>query len=324
MKHSRSSGLIAALAATVGLSAVRAGLDVAEPYAKTGDRDRLDRAETSEKSAGDAVGLAKAVGIIVKKHQLVFLAAGLAFYAMLAAVPALIAFVSIYGLVADPADVTRLVAGFSDAVPAEVSAFVESQLSSITTASGAGLGVSAVISIVAALWSASSGTKAMVQAINLIHGIDDTRGFAKARGLALALTIGLVAFVVVAVALLTIVPSWFGDGAGADLVGVLRWPVLALVAVAGLLVLYRVAPSRQGPTWKGAAAGAAAAAVVWLAASVGLTIYASSFGSFNETYGTLGAVVVLLLWFYLSGIAVLLGAALNHALDRRRRGLPVV
>ena len=257
----------------------------------------------------------------IKRDDVPLLAAGVAFFALLALVPALVALVSLYGLVADPADIQRNVDDVLAAAPAEVRDLVESQLSSIVDSSPQGLRLGALAGLVVALWSASSGMKHLIAAVNRAYGEDETRGFIRLRGLSLILTVGAVVALLVALCALIVAPNSLSDEGSTGVLRttllVVRWPLLAVAAMCGLAVIYRYAPNRAEPRWNWVSIGAVFATVVWLAASVGFSIYSANFGRYNETYGALGAVVVMMLWLYISAYATVAGAELNAELERQ-------
>ena len=247
-----------------------------------------------------------------KRDQLALLAAGVAFFGLLALVPGLFALVSIYGLVADPSDVARHVQDLLGTAPAEVRQFIEQQLESVTGSDEGAAGVGAVLGVLVALWSASSGMKHLVDALNAAYDEDEGRGFLKVRALSLAFTIGAVVFVLFAVGVITVVPA-IVDGP----IALLRWPLLGAAFVGAIAVLYRYAPSRDEPEWKWTTPGALAATALWLAASGLFSLYVGSFGSYNETYGSLGGVVVVMLWLFLTAAVILFGAELDAELERQ-------
>ena len=257
----------------------------------------------------------------VQRDEVLLVAAGMAFYAMLAVFPALIAVVSLYGLVSNPADVQVEVEEVLGALPPSAREVISGQLSEIVAAPRGGLGFGLGASLVASLWSVSTGVKALTRAINHAYDVEEPRGFLRARLLSLAVTVGIVVFVVLAVAAIVVLPVAFAivglEGLGSMIVRLGRWPALGLTVVGGLMLLYRFAPNRPLPPWRSVVPGAVAAAVLWLGASLGFSVYASNFGTFGAAYGTLGAIIVLLLWFFLSGLAVLVGAELNGVLERR-------
>lgn len=256
-----------------------------------------------------------------KADQVPLLAAGVAFFGLLALVPALVAFVSLYGLLADPGDVARHVGDLLGAAPSEVQDLVRNQLEALTADSASSIGVGLAAGLAVALWSASSGMKHVIDALNTAYDEVEGRSFVKVRGLALLLTIGAVALLVVAMVVLTVVPSLLeGSALGSTtelVLGVLRWPALALAFAAALAVLYRVAPSRDDAEWRWVTPGAGVATVLWLVASAGFSLYVSRFGSYNDTYGSLGGVVVAMLWLFLTAYVVILGAELDAELERQ-------
>ncbi|HMJ74577.1 MAG TPA: YihY/virulence factor BrkB family protein [Iamia sp.] len=256
-----------------------------------------------------------------RRDEVSLLAAGVAFYALLSLVPALAALVSIYGLVADPADIDRQVADSLAAAPAEVRDLIAEQMSSVAQQSQGGLGITVVVGILLALWSASSGMKHLITAIDVAYDEEETRGFVALRGRALLLTVGAIAFVAVAVGVITVVPALLDDtslgGAGQLAVSILRFPFLGLGLMAGLAVLYRYAPDRDEPRWGWTAPGTIVATVLALVGSVLFSLYTSTMGSYAETYGALGAVVVLMLWLMLMAAAVVIGAEINAEAERQ-------
>ena len=256
----------------------------------------------------------------LKEDDVPLLAAGVAFFTLLALVPALVALVSVYGLVADPSDVQRLTEDALQAAPTEVQDLVTAQLDSVVNSQPSGLRVGAIVGVVVALWSASSGMQHLMGALTLAYDETDDRKFFRLRGVALALTIGSV--VVFGLALAGMVAPNALDDSGAQgtaraVLLVVRWLVLAVIAMVALSVLYRFAPDRDAPRWRWVSPGAVLATVVAVVASLAFSIYTANFGKYNETYGALGAIVVLMLWLYLIAYAVILGAELNCELERQ-------
>ena len=260
------------------------------------------------------------VRVELRRDNVSLLAGGVAFYGLLAIVPGLAALLSIYGLVADPDQIRRQVADALAAAPSEVRDFVGQQLSSIES-SNSGAVLTVVLGTVLALWSASSAMGHLVEALNAAYDEEEDRGFVKRRGLALALTVGAIVFMGLALAVIGVVPVVVDrvglGGAGTVVVWVLRWVFLLVAMMIALGVLYRVAPARDDPRLKWTTPGAIFATVVWLVASALFSVYVTNFGSYNETYGTLGAVVVLMLWLLLTAFAVIFGAEVNAELERQ-------
>jgi membrane protein len=251
------------------------------------------------------------------------IAAGLALYALLAAFPALAAGLSLYGLFASPEGVANQVGALAGVLPQQAADILRGQLQDLAAQQGGALGFGAVAGFVLALWSARKGMSALMTATNIAYDEREERSFLRELAVSLAFTLGaVVAFVVVvalAVALPLVLQSLGLAGAAQVLLTVLRWAVLWLLLVLGLAVVYRYAPDRDEPKWRWVSWGSAIAATLWLLGSVLFSLYVRNFGSYGETYGALGGVVILLLWFYLSSYVVLLGAEINSELEHQTR-----
>jgi membrane protein len=252
----------------------------------------------------------------LREHNLTLVSAGVAFYAFLAFVPALIVIVTVYGLVAKPADIQRQVRDFGKALPDEVQNFIQQQITSIGSASRAGVSVTLLIAVAIALWSASGGMAALITGVNVARDQTEPKSFVKKRGKALVLTFGAVVLLVVMMFLIAAVPSILtraGLGtAGRVVFDILRWPLLAIVIVLGLGVLYHVAVGRPKQARFGLVTpGTLVATLLWLIASGLFAVYTANFASYSKTYGSLASIVVVLLWLYLSAIAVLIGAEID-------------
>jgi len=256
-----------------------------------------------------------------KADHVPLLAAGVAFFALLALVPAMVAFVSLYGLLADPTDVARHVADLLGAAPSEVQDLVTNQLEAVTADTSGSIGFGLAAGVLVALWSASSGMKHVIEALNAAYDEEEGRGFVRQRGLALLFTLGAVLFMVAAIVVLTVVPALLEGsplGSAAELaINIARWPALAVAFAVGLAVLYRHGPSRDDAEWRWVTPGAVAATILWLLASAGFSLYVARFGSYNETYGSLGGVVVAMLWLFLTAYVVLMGAELDAEMERQ-------
>lgn len=252
----------------------------------------------------------------IREHNLTLVAAGVAFYAFLALVPALIAIVSIYGLVADPHDVERLVKDVGSSLPVEVQNFLVFQLTSIVNANGAGVTTAAVIAIALALWSASGGMAALVTAIHVAYEKDEPKGFVVKRGKALLLTLGAIVFLgVVAFFIVAVRPLLAHAGLGTVgriLLDILSWLVLGTLVLVGIGLLYRFAVKDSPRGWLGfLTPGTATAMVLFLVVSGLFAAYTASFASYGKTYGALASIVVVLLWLWLSSLVVLVGAEID-------------
>ncbi|AEA24547.1 ribonuclease BN [Pseudonocardia dioxanivorans CB1190] len=256
-----------------------------------------------------------------KADNVPILAGGVAFFAFLALFPALIAAITVYGLVADPAQVGDQVDRLAAILPAAARPIVADQLGAVSSAGTGALGVGLVVSLLAALWSASAGTMNLIRATNLAYDEEETRGFLRLRGTALGLTLAAIVFVLLAVALVAAMPAVFEavglGGAGLVVAQVVRWVLLVVLVVVALAVVYRVAPDRDAPKFRWVSVGAVVATVLWLVGSIVFSVYVDNFGSYNKTYGALAGAVVLLLWLYLTSYIVLLGAEINAESERQ-------
>lgn len=247
------------------------------------------------------------------KDNVSMLAGGVAFFGFLAVIPALIALVSLYGLVADPTEVAATIEGLSEALPASAQQLVADQIGSVVSAGTGSLTTGLVISVLAALFSASSGTQNLMAAINIAYDETESRGAVKLRALALGLTVGAIVFVVVAIVLVAVAPIVLDalGTVGRILGQVVRWVLLVGLVVLGLAAVYRIAPDRDAPRLRWVTPGSGIATVLWVVGSVAFSFYVDNFGSYNKTYGTLAGIVVFLLWLYLTSYIVLLGAEIN-------------
>jgi membrane protein len=256
---------------------------------------------------------------ITSAANLDLIAAGVAFYAMLAVFPAVAAVVALLGFVADPALVDEQLEVLRGLMPPEAFALLDGQVSALIAANSSVLGWATLLSLGAALWSTRAGVGALVRGLNAVYGLRPRAGFwhsAWAMALTLVL-IGMVLLAFVAVIVVPVVLAVLPLGAATSIaLVVLRWAMLVSVGLSALWLVYRYGPNHgQGggpPRWTGP--GVLLALVLWLAPSWGFSTYLGYVGSYNRVYGSIGAVVLLLMWFFLTAYAVLLGAALNRAL----------
>jgi membrane protein len=259
----------------------------------------------------------------IKEDKLSIIAAGVAFYGLLAIFPALIALVALYGLVFDPAQVEQQISAVSGILPAEAADIVLGQLRDLTSTDRRALGAGAIGGIVLALWSASAGMRTLMQALNVAYDEEEKRGFFRFYGTALLLTLGAIAGMIVAISLVVALPAVLKllglDDALKWLISIAAWPILIVMVLVGLSIVYRFGPSRRPARWRWVSGGAILATVLWLIGSLLFTFYVTKFGNYNETYGSVGAIVILLMWFLLSSYAVLIGAELNAEMERQTR-----
>jgi membrane protein len=248
-------------------------------------------------------------------------AAGITFFTLLAVFPAMTALVSLYGLFADPAAIAQHLETLSNVIPGGGMQILEEQIQRLTAKGHTTLGLGALLGLGVALWSANGGMKALCDALNIAYGEEERRSFLRRTLITLALTIGGILFMLLAMAAVLVLPvvlNLVGLGGTADLLlRALRWPLLLLAVIFLLACIYRFGPSREQPKWRWVSWGSALAAAIWLIGSVAFSWYVANFGNYNETYGSLGAVIGFMTWIWLSATIVLLGAELNAELEHQ-------
>ena len=257
----------------------------------------------------------------ILRDRVLAVAAGVTFYALLAIVPAITALISVFGLILAPSEVPDLLAPLYGLMPEEAAVLVTDQATRIAAKADDALSLTALVALLIALWSANGGTKALIEALGIAHDVRETRSFFRLTLVALGFTLGALVLVILlgaAVAALPFLVEHLGR-IGGPLVLILRWPVILALLLLVLAVLYRWGPDRPDAEWRWITPGAVVAALGLVAISGGLGWYVANFGSYDETYGSLAAVVVLMLWIWFSTTMVLVGAELNAELDRRSR-----
>ena len=259
----------------------------------------------------------------IKEDRLSIIAAGVAFYGLLAVFPGLIALVAIYGLAFDPAQVEQQVGALRGVLPPQAAEVLLGQLHDLTTTDSTALGFGAIAGILLALWSASAGMRTLMEALNVAYDEDEKRGMIAFYGTALLLTLGAIFGTVVAISLVVAMPvalNFLGLGDALKwLISIGGIVILVITVMSGLAITYRFGPSRKTPQWRWVSWGAVIATLLWILGSVLFSIYVTRFGNYNETYGSVGAIVILLMWFLLSSYAVLIGAEVNAEMERQTR-----
>jgi membrane protein len=257
-----------------------------------------------------------------KRHQASVLAGGVAFYGFLSMLPALVALVSGYGLLADPEDVRRQVDLLAGGLPEAVQAAVYREMSTLVVRSSRTLSLEATIGLFAAIWAATKGTKALITALSFAFGQQETRGFIRLKLTAFLFTAGAIVFGVLSIGAMIVLPivmSHLGLSLLAQHLAVwLRWPALALVLLFGLAVTYHYGPARPPGRWRWVTAGSVVAAALWLAGTAVFSWFVSRFASGGKVDGSLGVVITLLTWFLLSAHIFIIGAELNAEIARQR------
>ena len=248
-------------------------------------------------------------------------AGGVTFYLLLALVPSLTAFVSLFGLIADPGTISEFVASLRGVLPSDGIDLIRDELDALLSQETGKLTFGFAFSYAFALWITNNGVKAMIGALNIANDEVEKRSFVRLTLVSLAFTLALMATAVVMLVAVTAVPVALAGvgvtGLDLSLLGLLRWPVLLVVVALGLAIVYRFAPSRSEPRWRWVSWGSALATAVWIAASVAFTVYLENFADYNATYGSLGALVGFLFWVWISVLIIIAGAALNAEMERQ-------
>lgn len=257
----------------------------------------------------------------VSKDRVLAVAAGVTFYGLLAIFPAITAFVSLYGLVADPGTVAEQLSAAEGMLPGGAIEVVRDQVTRISTGNETKLGFAFVIGLGLSAWSANAGVKAVFDALNVAYGEDEKRSFLRLNLTSLTFTLGILVFAVLAIGAVAAIPVMLDylylGNATEWLIWLGRWPALIGILMIGLAALYRFGPSRDDAQWKWVSPGAIFASVAWLLGSVLFSWYVASFEDYNKTYGALGAVIALLMWMWLSATIILVGAELNSEAERQ-------
>jgi membrane protein len=257
----------------------------------------------------------------IGEDRIMLVAAGVTFYLLLALFPALAAFVSLYGFVADPKTIADQVAYLGGVLPSGGLDMIRGQLQALANASGKALSFGFVVGFLVALWSANSGIKAIFEAMNVAYEEEEKRSFIWLNLLSLAFTLGAMVVGILMVVIVGVVPAVLAflhlGGLTEVLVRVLRWPLLLIAVAVVISIIYRYGPSRERAQWRWINWGAAVAAVVWLVASVLFSWYLQNFANYNATYGSLGAVIGFMMWTWISVLILLAGAELNSEIEHQ-------
>lgn len=288
---------------------------------RTAERDRNVDSPTDVSPEG-WWGVAKQAWKEAGEENLGLIASGVAFYAFLAFVPLLTAVVLSYGLVSSPEQVAGHIAALSQMMPQQAAEIIGGQLQNMVETADTTAGLGLLLAIAIALYGAMRGANAIVTALNIVFDVEESRGFLKQTAVALAITFGLVLvfiFASLAISMMGLVEELLPDLGGLlhSALQIGFWIAAAAGVSAVIATIYRYAPNRPEAKWRWLSPGSITATVVWVAATLGFGFYVRNFGSYNETYGSLGAIIVFLTWLYLSAYILLLGAELNQVLERR-------
>ncbi|SDL46136.1 YihY/virulence factor BrkB family protein [Paracoccus chinensis] len=267
-------------------------------------------------------GFVAAIFERMDKIHMGLIAAGVAFYAMFAVFPGLAALIALWGLWFDPAIIQEYDRYVDEFVPGQAAEILHAQIDALTSGGRTQLGWASAISFVIATVAARAGVDALVRGLNAAYGV---RSHSTIVGfvLAYALTLAIVGVVILGLATIVIVPLAFNfmdpGPLRSWLIGVVPWAAMFFIVIIGIGILYRYGPNVKTPRTRLFTWGALFAALAWAAASVAFSLYLARFDSYNRIYGSIGAVVALLMWFYLAGFSVMMGALINVELDRHKR-----
>lgn len=246
-------------------------------------------------------------------------AGGVAFFAFLSIFPALSALVALYGLVVAPDQVATQVGQLASVLPQQAQQMLNERLVDLTSTSDETLGWGLLLSVVLSLWSANKGTAALVEGLNIVYNEEEKRNFIKLKLTTLAFTLaGFVAAIcclILIVGISAAIESLGLAGWLQFLIASIRWPLLALIFIGALAMAYRFGPCRNDPKFRWVSVGSVVSTALWLLLSAGFAYYVGNFGSYDEVYGSLAAVVITLLWLYLTVMTILLGAEINGEME---------
>ncbi len=257
----------------------------------------------------------------IQEDRVLLVAAGATFYLLLALFPAITAFVSLYGFLADPATIVKDIALMATIVPAGGLDLIRERLESLASQADRTLSVSFIVALLFAFWSANNGVKALFDAINIAYEETEKRSFLKLNLVAFAFTLGAMVVAAALIGAVAVVPAaiaLFGpEGMSQALIQLLRWPLLLILIGAAISILYRYGPSRERAKWRWVTWGGIGATIAWVAASIGFSFYLSNFANYEAIYGSLGAVIGFMVWTWISVITLIVGAQLNAEMEHQ-------
>jgi membrane protein len=258
---------------------------------------------------------------IITKDRVITIAAGVTFYSLLAMFSAIAALVAIYRLFADPATISSNLDSLAGLLPGGAIDIIHDQMTQIASRGRGTLGLAFATGLLVSLWSANAGIKSLFDALNLVYDEEEKCRLIKLNLVSLTFTVAAIMYVLCGIATVVVLPvalNYIGRGSAADLVfRTGRWPILFFLVAPTLAFIYRYGPSRSKPKWRWITRGSAFAALAWIVGSVLFSWYAANFGSYNQTYGSLGAAVGLMIWLWLSTIVILVGAELEAEMEHQ-------
>ncbi|WP_421132139.1 YihY/virulence factor BrkB family protein [Alteromonas sp. A079] len=283
-------------------------------------KTHLSKAESAlGLSARNWWSIIKRTFVHLQRHNISLISAGVAFYCLLAIFPLLGATIALYGLVVSPESLQEHMSMLVSVVPADSRYIIEEKLSDLTEKSSSALGWGFFLTLLLSLWSSSKGANALITACNITYIEDNGRGFFTGMLARIVCTIAMIATVIVALLCISVLPelisSFYGGLMSDKQAEWFTWPVLLVLFNFCLSALYRYAPHRRAAQWRWVTPGSLFSTVLWIVASYGFSFYLNEFASYNETYGSVGGIIILLMWLYLSAYIILIGAEVNSSIE---------
>ncbi len=277
----------------------------------------------SDFDGSDWKDIAKRVKEQLREDHLQITAAGIAFYFFLALFPAMAAFVSLYSMWMDPAQIQEHLESLRNIMPGKAHELIVGIVEPISQQPASSLGWTGVLSLLFTLYSANKGTAAIFKGVNIAYHEKDERGFLKKNLTSLGMTLGYMVIGLLSLGIIVLFPTlvdrWFEDGGMARVFGVLRWVLIIALVVLTLALTYKVAPDRDDAKFRWLSWGAGIATGLWLVGSLLFSFYVNNFGNYAETYGSFASVIILMLWFFVTAFVLLLGAEINAEMEHETR-----
>lgn len=259
----------------------------------------------------------------VSEDRLSMISAAMAYYALFSFVPTISAVVLMYAWISDPSEIMGHINKISQFIPGDMQSILKDQLGSLAGKASSTLGIGAITSLLLALWSGSKAANSIIEAMNIIYDEKDERGFVKSTLLAIGFTLLGAVLAIAAIGVIVIVPAITNFIPVANKIAYIgtaaSWLTLLALFTFFLSFVYRFGPHRKKAKWKWVSTGAVVSAVLFVVVSALFSWYAKEFGNFNKTYGSMGAIIVLMTWFYLSSFVILLGGEINAELEHQTK-----
>tara|TARA_R110001583_G_scaffold34137_4_gene114884 strand:- start:126 stop:1061 length:936 start_codon:yes stop_codon:yes gene_type:complete len=268
-------------------------------------------------SLGNWWKITKRVAQKVQRDNMSLIAAGVAFYFLLAVFPLLAAFISMYGFFVEQETLAQHINMLMGVIPEQSRALLEEQIESLVSTDARALSISFIVSFMLTIWSGGKGSVALITACNITYQENQRRSFIKMIIARILLTFATVLFMLLMLLLVVITPLLIGyiNESNQNMLGLITWPLLLLLFNLSLACLYKYAPHRSSAKWRWVLPGAFLATLFWLAGSFLFNLYITHYAGYDKTYGSMGGVIILLMWFYVTAYAVLLGAVINAAAE---------